>query len=147
MENNQTNTQEMGMQTQQEGENATQQEEKTFTQDEVNRIVQDRLAKERNRSGHSFEERELELTRRENRMTCAERLAEKKYPKELIDILDTSDVDKFMKNVETLAGMEIRSEDSKPIPRVVSITRGINHDAYRDSDFRKAFGLGGKDEE
>lgn len=127
--------------TQQTGEGTAPQEERTFTQEEVNRIVQERLAKEKNRSGQTLEERERDLVQRENRMTCAERLAEKKYPKELLEILDTSDADKFMENVEKLAGIGLHPADAKPIPRMVAVTPGPNYAAY-DADFRQAFGLG-----
>ncbi|MDO5540871.1 MAG: hypothetical protein Q4F83_12520 [Eubacteriales bacterium] len=144
MENNQNTTQTEGTTTQQTGEGTAAQAERTFTQEDVNRIVQERLAKERNRSGQSFEEREQDLIRRENRMTCAERLSEKKYPKELLDILDTSDADRFMENVEKLAGLGICSADMPPIPRVVSITRGLDQSLY-DGNFRQAFGLNKKE--
>ncbi len=139
MDNNQVTTSAEGTATQQTGEGAAAQTEKTFTQEDVNRIVQERLAKERSRSGQTLEERERELVQRENRITCAERLAEKKYPKELLDILDTSDADKFMENVKKLEGLGVRSTDAPPIPRVVSITPGINYEAYED--LRQAFGL------
>ena len=92
MENN-TNTQTEGNNTQQTAGDST--EPKTFTQEEVNRIVQDRLARERRGTGQTIEERELDLTRRENRMKCAEKLTEAGYPKELLDILDTSNAETF----------------------------------------------------
>ena len=106
MENN-TNTQTEGNNTQQTAGNST--EAKTFTQEEVNRIVQERLARERRGTGQTIEERELDLTRRENRMKCAERLSESGYPKELLDILDTSNAETFMENVGKLAAMQIQA--------------------------------------
>ena len=105
MENN-TNTQTEGNNTQQTAGDST--EPKTFTQEEVNRIVQDRLARERRGTGQTIEERELDLTRRENRMKCAEKLTEAGYPKELLDILDTSNAETFMENVGKLAAMQIQ---------------------------------------
>lgn len=139
MENNQNITLEEGKRTQQSKEGENTQTEKTFTQEEVNRIVQERLAKERNRSGQSMEDREKDLLRRENRMTCAERLTEKQYPKDLLDILDTSDADKFMQNVEKLTQLGLRSPDMPPTPRVVSVTPGIGESS--DKEFRQAFKL------
>ncbi len=128
--------------TQLEGENNANQSEKMFTQEDVNRIVQERLTRERSRAGQSFDDREKELARRESRMTCAERLADKGYSKELLDILDTSDADKFMKNVEKLEGMGLTSVRRK-LPFVVGPTSPIVH--HEDADLRKAFGLSDKE--
>lgn len=129
--------------TQQNGE-GTQTEEKTFSQEDVNRIVQERLAKERNKNNAQspdLDKREQELVKRENRITCAERLNEKQYPAELLDILDTSDPDKFMEDVkklETIGG--IRPKNSKPIPFVSSSTPGPLRET-EDENLRDAFGL------
>lgn len=70
---------------------------KTFTQDEVNNIVRDRLAREKEKlSEHSADtEREKSIEARENALTCREYIQEKGLPKELLDILDTSDAEKF----------------------------------------------------
>ena len=131
--------------TQNAGENNANQAKKTFTQDEVNRIVQDRLAKERSRAGQSLEDRERDLTRRESRMACAERLAEKGYSKELLDILDTSDADKFMNNIKRLETMGVVGQNSRPKPPfVVGPTSGMCKQG--DADLRAAFGLARKDE-
>ena len=137
MENN-TNTQTEGNNTQQTAGDST--EPKTFTKEEVNRIVQDRLARERRGTGQTIEERELDLTRRENRMKCAEKLTETGYPKELLDILDTSNAETFMENVGKLAAMQIQAPNEAPIPRVVGVTPGALKDG-EEADIRKAFGL------
>lgn len=137
MENN-TNTQTEGNNTQQTAGDGT--EPKTFTQEEVNRIVQDRLARERRGTGQTIEERELDLTRRENRMKCAEKLTEAGYPKELLDILDTSNAETFMENVGKLAAMRIQAPNAAPIPRVVGVTQGTLKEG-EEADIRKAFGL------
>ena len=138
MENNNTNTQTEGNNTQQTAGDST--EPKTFTQEEVNRIVQDRLARERRGTGQTIEERELDLTRRENRMKCAEKLTEAGYPKELLDILDTSNAETFMENVGKLAAMQIQAPNAAPITRVVSVTPGTLKEG-EEADIRKAFGL------
>lgn len=138
MENNNTNTQTEGNNTQQTAGDST--EPKTFTQEEVNRIVQDRLARERRGTGQTIEERELDLTRRENRMKCAEKLTEAGYPKELLDILDTSNTETFMENVGKLAAMRIQAPNAAPIPRVVGVTPGTLKEG-EEADIRKAFGL------
>ena len=117
-------------------------EEKTFTQEDVNRIVQERLAREQKNNNNSddLNAREEELNKRENRLKCAEMLNEKGIQKDLLDILDTSDVDKFAENLEKLESMgAIRSKGSKPIPYMVQPTPGPLKD--EDSDLRDAFGL------
>ena len=47
-------------------------------------------------------------------MDCREYLSDKKYPVELLDILDTADVESFKGNVERLAEMFRRTEDTGP---------------------------------
>lgn len=141
MEENKTNTQNEGNTQQTEGTSSSQ-EEKKFTQEDVNRIVQERLTRERGRAGQTLEDREKELARRESRMTCAERLSEKGYSKDLLDILDTSDADKFMENVAALEQMGLNGSASK-LPRVVSVTSGMI--PSEDADLREAFGLNEKE--
>ena len=141
MEENKTNTQNEGNTQQTEGTSSSQ-EEKKFTQEDVNRIVQERLTRERGRAGQTLEDREKELARRESRMTCAERLSEKGYSKDLLDILDTSDADRFMENVAALEKMGLNGSASK-LPRVVSVTSGMI--PSEDADLRKAFGLNEKE--
>lgn len=70
---------------------------KMFTQDEVNRIVSDRLARDREKrtAQQQDDTKELALKARESKLDCREYLSEKKYPAELLEVLDTSDVEKF----------------------------------------------------
>ena len=78
---------------------------RTFTQDEVNRIVSERLARDRADRAAApspADEREQALKAREARMDCRDYLDSKKYPAALLDVLDTSDVDKFKDSVEKL---------------------------------------------
>lgn len=67
---------------------------KTFTQDEVNRIISERLAREREKAPVD-DEREKLLKAREARLDCRDYLDSKKYPAKLLDLLDSSDVEKF----------------------------------------------------
>lgn len=77
---------------------------KLFTQDDVNRIVSERLKEERARTEPSkTNAREIELSERENKLSCREFLAEKEYRSELLDILDTSNVERFKETVEALS--------------------------------------------
>lgn len=73
------------------------QNDKMFTQDEVNRIVSERLNRDREKrlDTQNTESREKALQERESRLSCREYVAEKKYKSDLLDILDTSDVNKF----------------------------------------------------
>ena len=66
---------------------------KTFTQEDVNRIVSERLAREREKPVD--DERERNLKAREARLDCRDYLDSKKYPAKLLELLDTSDVEKF----------------------------------------------------
>lgn len=76
---------------------------KTFTQEEVNRIVSDRLAREREKQPKD-DEREQALKAREARLDCRDYLDSKKYPASLLDVLDSSDVEKFKAAADTLVG-------------------------------------------
>ena len=75
---------------------------KTFTQEDVNRIISERLAKEKSKAEPKEDEREKALKARETRMDCREYIASKKYPAELLDILDTNDTEQFKGVVEKL---------------------------------------------
>lgn len=104
MENN-TNTSAM-----QQQDNPTPGENggKLFSQDEVNRIVQTRLAEERAKQDKPTD-REQALTARESRLTCREYLLEIGASANLLDVLDTSDPEKFKQNVEKLNSIRSRS--------------------------------------
>lgn len=78
---------------------------KMFTQDEVNKIVSDRLARDRESRAaqQQNDERESALKAREAKFDCREYVTAQKYPAELLELLDTSDVDKFKETVEKLS--------------------------------------------
>lgn len=86
--------------------------EKMFSQEEVNRIVGERLARAKRET--ATDEREAALRAKEARLDCREYLSDKKYPVELLDILDTADVESFKGNVERLAGLFRSMEDTGP---------------------------------
>lgn len=67
---------------------------KVFTQEEVNRIVSERLQREREKQP-TEDEREKALKAREARLDCRDYLDSMKYPADLLDVLDCSDVEKF----------------------------------------------------
>lgn len=75
--------------------------ERMYSKEEVSRIVQDRLAQQKAK----FEkptDREMKLIARESRLTCKEYLIDSGAPAVLLDILDTSDPEKFKEAVEKL---------------------------------------------
>ena len=81
--------------------NGGQGNEKLFTQEEVNRIVSERLARERTKQ-ETPDEREQALNARETRLTCREYLAEVGESSVLLDVLDTSDPERFKAAVAAL---------------------------------------------
>ncbi len=76
--------------------------ERLFTQAEVNEIVRTRLARAKNvpHEPTEAEKREKALTERESRMECREYLLDRGYPRELLDIIDTSDPQNFQKKAD-----------------------------------------------
>lgn len=85
---------------QQDGQKDSQQPEKLFTQEQVNEIVRKRLAKLKTDT-QSLEGREATVTAREKRLDCREYLVDKGYPVELLDVIDTSDVEAFKQKADT----------------------------------------------
>lgn len=77
---------------------------KTFTQEEVNRIVSDRLTREREKLAQQpqEDEREKALKAREARLDCRDYLESKRYPAALLDVLDSSDAERFRAAVDKL---------------------------------------------
>lgn len=76
--------------------------EKLFTQEEVNEIVKKRLNRQKvaDNDVQELETREKTLKDRENRFSCKEYLLEKGYPAELLNVIDTTDVDNFKKKAD-----------------------------------------------
>lgn len=87
---------------------------KTFTQEDVNRIVQERLAKERAKN-EAPSAKEQELAAREAKLACKEYLLDTGGDSVLLDVLDTSDPEKFKKAVTKLreAGYTALSANGK----------------------------------
>lgn len=77
---------------------------KTFTQEEVNRIVSERLTREREKLTQQpqEDEREKALKAREARLDCRDYLDSKKYPAALLDVLDSSDAERFRTAADAL---------------------------------------------
>ena len=107
---------------------------KLFTQEEVNRIVSERLNRERAKAEPSEQEkREGDLSARENKIACREYLFEKGDSKDLLDIVETNDIDKFKKNVDKLA--ELFPAINANTPRFTSRISGnpLNNDEFAEA--------------
>lgn len=145
------------------GEGTTQ--GKTFTQEEVNQIVSDRLKRERAKQnerltditdiGNSnkseprvnaegsvkIEERDRDLLARENVLQCRELLAkDSNYPKEFLDVLDTSDFKAFKEKADKL--LKVFPSISPNAPHIL-YTTAMEHGTPASSHetLSEAFGL------
>lgn len=102
--------------------------EKLFTQDDVNRIVSERLARERQKTEPTaVDVREHELRARESRLDCRDFLEGLTKDSKaasgitgLIDVLDTSDKEKFQSTVKALLELGAFNPQLEPlkIPKV-----------------------------
>lgn len=106
---NNVNNNELDTQSEENGVKA----EKVFTQEEVNKIVSDRLERERAKAANNAKstenEKEIELRTRENRLTCKEFLIDNGYSTELLDCVDTSDIEQFKMKVKKIQSIQDKS--------------------------------------
>lgn len=117
------------------------QQEKMFTQEQVNEIIRKRLAKvkqdnEGNEPPEDYTAKAAELTAKESRLSCREYLIERRYPKELLDTLDTSDVEKFKEKADMLQSI-YGKKDVQPFG-------SAEFDGYGDGTVKQAFSYGRK---
>lgn len=131
--------------TTQPADNGNQSGSKMFTQEDVNRIVSERLARDRKDRSTQDEAdaRERDLQARESRMSCREFLHDNKYPAELLDLVDCSDVEKFKETIGKINGLY---EAAHNRPYFVSQTSATAHftapgksDGGGYDPFREAF--------
>ena len=102
--------------------------ELVFTQNDVNRIVSERLARERQKTEPTaIDERETQLKARESRLDCRDFLEGLTKDGKaasgitgLIDVLDTSDKEKFQSTVKALLELGAFNPQLEPlkIPKV-----------------------------
>lgn len=86
--------------------------EKTFTQDEVNKIVSERLAREKAKTDTITHEEQKEIEKRANVVDCKAYIYDNDLPRELLEVLDTSDKEKFIANIEKLKPLLRNGEES-----------------------------------
>lgn len=92
--------------------------EKTFTQEQLDRIVQERLAREKENAAAEIEKRERELQRQELTLFAKMTLHEKGLPMELLDAMNISDKDTFLKSVELMEKLSISQRNTTHDPLI-----------------------------
>lgn len=122
--------------------------EKLFTQEEVNEIIKNRLKRQGEKQKEAvadaaaeaekaLADKTVELNSRESRLDCKAYLIEKGYPPELLDVIDTSDTEKFKEKADT-AVSTIGSKRKRSAPLA------SNDSPLTDATFTAAFKSGGK---
>ena len=111
--------------------------EKLFTQAEVDEILRKRLAREKAKEAapSPTTASDAELTARSNRLDCKEFILDNGLSPDLLDVIDTSNVEVFKEKVSKLQGI---------MPKVgsypeVADNGEVLHVSDPDSDIRKAF--------
>lgn len=131
---------------------------KMFTQEEVNNIVRDRLARERAKNTPQEpteeEKRVQDLNTRESKLACREYVMDQGLPRQLLDVLDTSNYEEFKSKADivtgllnankstntvadaTLAEMKLRIAYEKSIPTGLAsrLTGSTESEIYQDAD-------------
>lgn len=116
-------------------------EEKLFTQAEVNEIVRKRLAKEKAKAQPETKPAEAPaiddaaLTARSNRLDCKEYILNNGLSTDLLDVIDTSDVNVFIEKVSKLTEL-MPKQGSYP---EVEDRGEVTHLPDPDSAIRSAF--------
>lgn len=114
---------------------------KLFTQEEVAQMVSEQLAQSKP-DLERVSQKEQELNAREARMNCREYIAEKSLPKVLLEVLDTSDTEKFKEAADKLQkaiGLTVPSMKAKD----TGMSQQGGHEVgwYDDDEIGNAFRL------
>lgn len=119
----------------QPADNGDQGSGKMFTQEEVNNIVKERLARERakNTPAEPTEEdkQRQELSARESKVACREYIMDQGLPRELLDVLDTSNHEEFKTKadiVSTLLKNNSQSRSSADSQAIAEMKRRIAYE-------------------
>lgn len=120
---------------------------RTFTQEEVNRIISERLSKERSKAAAADASQQTDLFRqeaalqaRENRLACQAYLRDHGLREELLDILDTADVEKFRQQAERLLELCPNLDERSAPPPAFSLAAHGRQDEFSQDPFAAAFG-------
>lgn len=112
------NNQNAGSGNSQDNNNPEEKQGKLFTQDEVNAIIKTRLERVKVDQAalddiaereQQLEQKQAELAKRETAIDCRTYLQDKGYSIDLIDILDTSDIETFKAKADKIAGLMQKS--------------------------------------
>lgn len=122
-------------------ENIEEMEEKKFTQKEVDEIVKKRLNREKTKNADDLENLKNELNKKDNLLKCKEYLIDKNYPRELIEVIDTNDVETFKEKVEKLqknifSNIEPPLYTADPVP---SENKGLTRQKRKPKDYRNLY--------
>lgn len=125
--------------------------ERLFTQEEVNNIISDRLKRQEKRekteAEKTLEVKEQELDSRGKKLDCKEYLLEKNYPLQILELIDTSDVEVFKEKADTIRKMITDNRYTAP-PVYTTEPSSYRNAGGFDREFRhkpKKFGNGGMD--
>lgn len=110
---------------------------RTFTQQDVNNIVEERLKKYKNKLSRDLETREIELKKRESKLLCKEYLIESGLDVALLDVIETSDFDKFRKGIESVNRIIHKNTKSAPPLRNPESTSSDRVDSSRFDEKHK----------
>ena len=117
---------------------------RTFTQEEVNKLVSARLRKDRSRATeHSQavqEAREAALREQESRLSCLSYLRTRNLREELLNILDTSDPEKFRAQAQGLLELCPSLDRQAPEPPAFSLAARGRREEFGADPFATAFG-------
>lgn len=103
--------------------------EKLFTQEQVNEIIKKRLGRQKEETDEQeLKAREKELTARESKLSCKEYLIEKGYPAELLDVIDTSDVETFKNKADKANNVYFRMQQAQNVAPLADLDSS-NYDA------------------
>ena len=148
-DNNTPNTAQQENTTQPEGNGPA---GKVFTQEEVNNIVRERLnrvkagAAEQDERATALDEREAAVQQREQAMQLKESRAAKGYDTAFLDLLDTSDPEKFTALVDKLhktaaAGLKAQQEAEQATQAEQSAAQRLEHMELDNALAQQAAGL------
>lgn len=121
---------------------ANQQEERTFSQSELNAIIGKRLSEQKQQQESELAKREQELKEKEFRFNSRQKLIERGYPEDLLDILNCGDeasLDKSLSVIDKIIG----ERSTAPSDIRITSLKGMDHfqQNSKDENIRSAMGL------
>lgn len=118
------------------------QQERTFSQDELNAIIGKRLSEQKQQQESELAKREQELKEKEFRFNSRQKLIERGYPEDLLDILNCSDeasLDKSLSVIDKIIGERSTAPNDIRITSLKSMDHVQRNS--KDENIRSAMGL------